>query len=292
MSVMTSRRRVVRVTVPGDDTATSGAGRGDELTVEAPLNLVVDDAVIATLMRTPGHDLELAAGWLAVESGVRRADDLIGLRQCRTEDDLSLRAVDAADRATGLDGRGVDQVHLRLAPGVTPPQPRAWVTGTSCGVCSVDVLDLSPLRWAPPSTEHWSVPAAVVHGLPDRLRSQQRTFDRTGSLHAAALASPAGDLLVVREDVGRHNAVDKVTGWALLNDRLPATDLLLVVSGRVSFEIVQKAIALAAGGIVAVSAPSDLAVDLARENGLLLAGMIRPGRMNVYAGEARVSGLG
>ena len=291
MSVMISRRRVVRVTVPGGGAPTSAAGRGDELTVEAPLNLVIDDAVIATLMRTPGHDLELAAGWLAVESGVHSSADLIGLRQCRTEDDLGLRAADAADLGTGLGGRGVDQVHLGLAVGVRPPTPRAWVTGASCGVCSADVLDLSPLRWAPASSPGWQVPAAVLHALPDRLRGQQRAFERTGSLHAAALASPAGDLLVVREDVGRHNAVDKVTGWALLGDRLPATDQLLVVSGRVSFEIVQKAVALSVAGIVAVSAPSDLAVDLAREHGLLLAGMIRPGRMNVYAGQDRVSGL-
>jgi FdhD protein len=127
--------------------------------------------------------------------------------------------------------------------------------------------------------------------LPDAVRLQQRTFDRTGSLHAAALASADGDLLVVREDVGRHNAVDKVHGWALLQGRLPATDLLLVVSGRVSFEIVQKVVASGAAGIVAVSAPSDLAVDLAREHDLLLAGMVRSGKLNLYSGAEFVVGL-
>jgi FdhD protein len=288
MSVMTTRRRIVRVSQ-----AASPEPQGDDLSVEAPLNLVIDDAVIATLMRTPGHDIELAAGWLVVESGVRSAEDLLGLRQCRTADDLSVRSAAAAEGrlglSAGLTGRGVDQVHLSLAEGVEPPTPRSWVTGTSCGVCSADVLDLAPLKWAAPSSPGWSVSAAVLQQLPESMRVEQRTFARTGSLHAAGLAAADGELLVVREDVGRHNAVDKVTGWALMADRLPATDLLLAVSGRVSFEIVQKAIAASVAGIVAVSAPSDLAVDLARDYGLLLAGMVRPGRMNLYAGEDRVT---
>ncbi|MGX7679962.1 formate dehydrogenase accessory sulfurtransferase FdhD [Jatrophihabitans sp. DSM 45814] len=293
---MTARRRVMRVDFGNRDsdgpglaigsTTPTGQGRADDLTVEAPLNLVVGDEVIATLMRTPGHDVELAAGWLVVESGVRSAEDLVGLRQCRTEDDLATRAVDAGT------GRGVDQVHVVLAEGVSPPQPRAWITGTSCGVCSADIIDLSPLHWAAPNTADWHIDASVLHQLPDALRQQQRVFERTGSLHAAGLADASGELLVVREDVGRHNAVDKVTGWALLDQRLPATDLTLVVSGRVSFEIVQKAVASSVAAIAAVSAPSDLAVDLAREHGLVLAGMIRPGRMNIYAGEDRVTGIG
>jgi FdhD protein len=120
------------------------------------------------------------------------------------------------------------------------------------------------------------------------MRLRQRTFDKTGGVHAAALASADGELLVVREDVGRHNAVDKVVGWALLDGRLPATDHVLVVSGRVSFEIVQKAVAAGVAGIVAVSAPSSLAVDLAREHGLLLAGMVRGARLNLYAGHEQV----
>ncbi|MEO6502025.1 MAG: formate dehydrogenase accessory sulfurtransferase FdhD [Jatrophihabitantaceae bacterium] len=295
---MTARRRITRVlsgsTGSGDSAgAGSPAGLvdsvesvGDELTVEAPLNLIVSGESIATLMRTPGHDLELAAGWLTVESGVRSASDLHGLRQCRTEDDLTLRALD------GISGRGVDQVHLALADGVEGPRPRAWVTGAACGVCSADVLDLRPLRRSAAHTPGWTVPFQVLQKLPDQVRQQQRTFQRTGSLHAAALATAAGELLVVREDVGRHNAVDKVTGWALFANRLPATDLLLVVSGRVSFEIIQKAVAAGVSAVVAVSAPSDLAVDLAREHDLMLAGMVRPGRMNVYAGAALVTGLG
>ena len=282
---MTARRRITRVRAGSPEAPGSVESVGDELTVEAPLNLIVSGESIATLMRTPGHDIELAAGWLTVESGVRSASDLLGLRQCRTSDDLALRAVD------GISGRGIDQVHLALADGVQPPRPRAWVTGAACGVCSADVLDLSPLRRSTPHTAGWAVAAQVLQGLPDQVRQRQRTFERTGSLHAAGLATATGELLVVREDVGRHNAVDKVTGWALFADRLPATDLLLVVSGRVSFEIIQKAVAAGVAGVVAVSAPSDLAVDLAREHDLVLAGMVRPGRMNVYAGSELVTGL-
>ena len=286
MAVMTARRRITRVRNGSPDVPGTVESVGDELTVEAPLNLIVSGESIATLMRTPGHDIELAAGWLTVESGVRSASDLQGLRQCRTSDDLALRALD------GISGRGIDQVHLALADGVEPPRPRAWVTGAACGVCSADVLDLSPLRRGAPHTTGWRVAAEVLQALPDQVRQRQRTFERTGSLHAAGLATAGGELLVVREDVGRHNAVDKVTGWALFADRLPATDLLLVVSGRVSFEIVQKAVAAGVAGVVAVSAPSDLAVDLAREHDLVLAGMVRPGRMNVYAGGPLVTGLG
>lgn len=263
MAVTTTRRAIVRMP------AGAGPAAGpDELAVEAPLVLGLDGAAIATLMCTPGHDIELAAGWLVVESGVRRPADIVTLRACREDD--------------------TDRVDITLADGVTPPRPRAFVTTAACGVCSADVLDLAPLRRSEPHRPGWSVPRPVLDRLPAAMRARQRAFDRTGSMHAAALATAAGELEVVREDVGRHNAVDKVVGWALLADRLPATDRLLVVSGRVSFEIVQKAVAAGVAGIVAVSAPSSLAVDLARDYGLLLAGMVRAGRLNVYAGEALV----
>jgi FdhD protein len=280
MAVMSTRRRVTRVSrtssAQGADAVSTE--RADDLTVEAPVNLVVDDRVVATLMRTPGHDTELAAGWLLVESGVRSPEDLVQLRQCRTDDDLELRTAD------GISGRGIDQVHLTLREGVRGPAPRAWLTGSACGVCSADVLDLGLLQESKPHTDDWSVSAEVLLGLPDRMRALQRTFDRTGSIHAAALADSSGEILVMREDVGRHNAVDKVNGWALQSGRVPLTDLLLVVSGRVSFEIVQKAVAAGVAGIVAVSAPSDVAVDLARELDLVLAGMVREDHLNVYAG--------
>jgi len=259
MAVMTARRAIVRMPVDAEPASTP-----DDLVVESPLVLGLAGDAIATLMRTPGHDLELAAGWLVVESGVRRAEDIVTLRACREDD--------------------TDRVHITLRDGVRPPRPRAFVTSAACGVCSADVLDLSPLRGAAPHTEGWTVRRDVLVGMPDAMRARQRTFDRTGGVHAAALAAATGELLVVREDVGRHNAVDKVVGKALQDGALPATDHLLVVSGRVSFEIVQKAVAAGVAGIVAVSAPSDLAVDLAREYELLLAGMVRDGRLNVYAG--------
>lgn len=259
MAVMTTRRAIRRRGVSGPD----------DLAVEAPLVLAVDGAVVATLMRTPGHDLELAAGWLCVESGVARQADIAQLRSCREDD--------------------TDRVHITLAPGVTPPRPRAFVTSAACGVCSADVLDLAPLRRADPHPDGWSVTSDVLAGLPTALRAEQRAFDKTGGVHAAALAGADGSLAVVREDVGRHNAVDKVVGHALLHAGIPASGRLLVVSGRVSFEIVQKAVAASVAGIVAVSAPSSLAVDLAREHGLLLAGMVRNGSFNLYAGGELVS---
>jgi FdhD protein len=260
MAVSTTRRAIVRMSAGGEPAQTP-----DDLAVESPLVLAADGEAIATLMRTPGHDLELTAGWLVVESGVRAADDIEILRACREDD--------------------TDRVHITLRAGVRPPRPRAFVTSAACGVCSADVLDLRPLATSAPHSEGWTVARELVVGLPDTMRVRQKAFDRTGGVHAAALAdTAAGELLCVREDVGRHNAVDKVVGNALTAGALPATDLLLVVSGRVSFEIVQKAVAAGVAGIVAVSAPSSLAVDLAREYGLLLAGMVRSGRMNVYAG--------
>jgi len=261
MTVTTTRRAVVRVVA---DSGAVPASAPDDLAVEAPLVLTLGGEPLATLMRTPGHDIELAAGWLVVESGVRAPDEVHQLRQCGDD--------------------GTDRVHITLDDDVRAPRPRAFVTSAACGVCSADVIDLAPLRSAPPHTPGWTVASAVLAALPDAMREQQRAFARTGATHGAALAAADGTLITVREDIGRHNAVDKVVGGALLDGRLPATDHLLVVSGRVSFEIVQKAVAAGVAGIVAVSAPSSLAVDLAREYDLLLAGLVRTGRMNVYAG--------
>jgi FdhD protein len=244
------------------------ASAPDDLAVEAPLVLGLDGESIATLMRTPGHDIELTAGWLVVESGVRRPEDIVTLRACWEDD--------------------TDRVHISLRDGVRPPRPRAFVTSAACGVCSADVLDLRPLATSSPHSPHWQVSRDVLVGLPDAMRARQKAFARTGGVHAAALASADGTLRAVHEDVGRHNAVDKAVGRALLDGALPAQDLLLVVSGRVSFEIVQKAVAAGVAGIVAVSAPSSLAVDLAREYGLVLAGLVRAGRLNLYAGESFV----
>jgi FdhD protein len=172
---------------------------------------------------------------------------------------------------------------------VPAPRPRAFLTGAACGVCSADVIDLRLLATSAPHRHGWRVRRDVLAGLPDAMRTGQKAFDRTGAVHAAALADNAGSLRGVYEDIGRHNAVDKVVGAALLDGALPLQDLLLVVSGRVSFEIVQKAVAAGVAGIVAVSAPSSLAVDLAREYGLLLAGLVRAGQLNLYAGDSLVA---
>ncbi|MDT4913477.1 MAG: FdhD protein [Pseudonocardiales bacterium] len=263
MALTTTRRAIVRMPSGAEPARTP-----DDLAVEAPLVLASDGAAIATLMRTPGHDLELAAGWLVVESGVQRRDDIVTLRSCREDD--------------------TDRVHITLRAGVRPPRPRAFVTSAACGVCSADVLDLRPLATSDPHRTGWRVSRAVLVGLPTAMRRRQKAFDRTGAMHAAALAAADGTVHSVREDVGRHNAVDKVVGHALMAGELPAQDRLLVVSGRVSFEIVQKAVAAGVAGIVAVSAPSSLAVDLAREYDLLLAGMVRGDRLNVYAGESSI----
>jgi FdhD protein len=264
VAVSTTRRAVVRLTREAAPASTP-----DDLAVEAPLVLALDGAPIATLMRTPGHDIELAAGWLMVESGVRRADDIVALRGCWED--------------------GTDRVHITLCDGIRPPRPRAFVTSAACGVCSADVLDLRPLATSAPHRPGWQVAGEVLTGLPGAMRTRQKAFDRTGAVHAAALAEADGTLRGVYEDIGRHNAVDKVVGRALLDGALPGQDLLLVVSGRVSFEIVQKAVAAGVAGIVAVSAPSSLAVDLAREYGLLLAGLVRGGRLNLYAGDSLVT---
>lgn len=257
---MTTRRAITRVN------GTGASERPDDIAVEAPLVLGLGGQTLAVLMRTPGHDLELTAGWLAVESGVGAADDIVRLRQCRDDD--------------------TDRVDITLADGVRPPRPRAFVTAAACGVCSADVLDLTGLHRHPGGTARFHLD--TVRSLPDAMRVHQRGFERTGGVHAAAVAGPDGVVSGVREDVGRHNAVDKVVGRALLAGDFPLTDRLLVVSGRVSFEIVQKALAAGVSGIVAVSAPSSLAVDLSREHGLLLAGLTRGERVNIYAGADRL----
>lgn len=256
---MTTRRPVHRINAGGM------SRRPDDLVVEAPLELHLDDTTLAVLMRTPGHDTELAAGWLLVESGTSAPEHIRQLRGCWKNE--------------------TDAIEITLAAGVEPPRPRSFVTGAACGVCSADQLTLGPAI----ATCEKVLSADVARELPDALRRGQRAFERTGGLHAAALATYNGVLGPVREDVGRHNAVDKVLGRALMEGELPATDRLLVVSGRVSFEIVQKAVAAGVSGIVAVSAPSSMAVDLCEEYGLVLVGMMRRDHFNVYAGADRVS---
>ena len=263
MGVTTVPRPTVRIT--------SGAAvtRSDAVSVESPLTVVVGDQVLVTTMRTPGHDNDLAAGWLVAESAVRRAYDI------RTM---------AAFASTSDTDDEIDTVRVVLAPGIVPPRARAFVTNSACGVCSADVIAAVPAPPQPLQTQSVHVNAARVLSLLDEMRTAQRAFDRTGSLHAAALVDHAGRMLWVREDVGRHNAVDKVIGAALQRDLLPLADHTLLVSGRVSYEIVQKALAAGVAAVVAVSGPTSLAVDLARRFGLVLVGFARDDRMNIYAG--------
>jgi FdhD protein len=202
------------------------------------------------------------------ETRIRAAHDIVTMKAVTADED-------SPDE--------VDTVHASLAAGFTPPEPRAVITSSACGVCSARHVTGIPAPDAPLHSAGWSVPASTLLALPATMREHQRTFDRTGGLHAAAVADVGGALVVVREDVGRHNAVDKVLGHCLLDGRLPLADHLLAVSGRVSFEIVQKAISAGVAGVVAVSAPSSLAVDLAREHSLLLAAFCRGSSMNVYS---------
>jgi FdhD protein len=267
MGVTTSRRGILRV-VDGEALSTT-----DAVAVESPLTIVLDGEVLVTTMRTPGHDLELVAGWLVNESGVQVRDDI-----------ASMGAF-----ATQSDDDGVDTVRVALAPGVAPPRPRAFVTSSACGVCSADVLAAFAGPDAPLHAGAWTLPVAAIPALVDGMRDGQRMFDQTGALHAAALVGPELEPLWVREDVGRHNAVDKAIGKALFDGRMPLTNHTLVVSGRISYEIVHKALTASIGAVVAVSGPTSLAIDLARAHGLVLAGFARGTRVNVYSGDDRVT---
>lgn len=248
----------------GDDGALR---RGpDALAVEEPMEIRLDGHVVATTMRTPGHDYELAAGWCHTD-GLLAGVPVVGVRYCATGS-----AVDTAFNVVTVETGG-------RAPA---PTPRLTTATSSCGLCGTQALTevadrLVPLEPVePPSLD-------VLTSLPERVRPLQELFATTGAVHAAAAFGPDGEPLVVREDVGRHNAVDKVVGRLLLDGRLPATGLGLYVSGRASFELVQKAWAAGFSTMVAVSAPTALAVEAARRANLHLVGFVRPGRANVYA---------
>jgi FdhD protein len=237
----------------------------DELVVEEPLEIRLDDHLAATTMRTPGNDFELAVGFCFTE-GLLAGAPVVGVRYCATG-----APVDTAFNVVSVDTGG-------QAP---RPTPRLTTTTSSCGWCGTDAIDDLAGRLTPLSGETAFDPS-VLASIPDRVQGRQELFDATGGVHAAATFSASGDVLAVREDIGRHNAVDKLVGRLLLDQALPATDLGLFVSGRTSFEIVQKAWAAGFGAVVAVSAPSSLAVETARRAGILLAGFARRGRLNVY----------
>ncbi len=256
----------------------------DDLAVEEPLEIRVGHAgdrdaapqSVSVTMRTPGNDFELAVGFLFTEGLLRSREDL--------------RSVEYARRH--LSGPSENVVDVMLEDGVAfdmPQMRRNFYTTSSCGVCgkaSLDAIRVSGVR-APPSGRP-QVSTALLSELPGRLRAGQTLFSATGGLHAAGRFGASGDLLSLREDVGRHNAVDKLVGESVLAGRVPLNDELLVVSGRASFEVLQKAAVAGFPFVVAVGAPTSLAVDLAREFGVTLVGFARAGSYNVYAGGDRV----
>ena len=274
MGRVTVRRPVLRLSEDGS------RRRQDALAAEEPLELRVGGKALAVTMRTPGHDVELAHGFLLTEGVIGAAADISTARYCDGVDDQGRNTYNVLD--------------LTLAPGVEPPDTgveRNFYTTSSCGVCGKAALDAVKLKTRfSPAADECRVAPETLATFPDKLREQQRVFESTGGLHAAGLFTTDGELLVVREDVGRHNAVDKVTGWALLNDRVPVAGSVLMVSGRASFELVQKAAMAGIPILAAVSAPSSLAVELADEQGITLIGFLRGTSMNVYTHTERITG--
>jgi FdhD protein len=272
MGRVTTRRRARHLT------ADAAVSRPETLAVEEPLEIRVNGAPVTVTMRTPGADVELAQGFLLTEGVIGVRDDVVTVRYCRGAD---------------ADGQNTYNVlDVTLAAHVAPPGldvTRNFYTTSSCGVCGKASLDAvqQTSRYCP-GDDPVVVPAAVLTELPDRLRAAQKVFASTGGLHGAALFTAAGELLVVREDIGRHNAVDKVIGWAVEQNRVPLAGTVLLVSGRASFELTQKAVMAGVPMLAAVSAPSSLAVDLAAQSGLTLVAFLRGESMNVYTRPDRV----
>jgi FdhD protein len=278
VSTRTQRRRIQRISASGDGPA---GARADLLAVEEPLEIRIGGSPLTVTMRTPGDDLDLASGFLFTEGLLPPAVDLRQVRMC--DENVADATLEVSDLPSPAE--------LERATDARRAQ-RNFLTTSACGVCGKESIDAirvrsrydvaaDPLRVAP----------AVLSSLPDRLREAQRVFASTGGLHAAGLFTADGSLLVLREDVGRHNAVDKVIGWALRAGRLPLTGHILLVSGRASFELVQKAAVAGIPVLAAVSAPSSLAADLADEVGMTLVGFLRGTSMNAYTGVERLSGV-
>jgi FdhD protein len=246
------------------------AAARDEVAVEEPLEIRVDGEPLAVTMRTPGEDEALAIGFLVGEALVSGPDDVL---EVGPSADLAANVVDVRTRAG-----------LRR----DPAGERRFYLSSSCGVCGKGALEFVRQE-GPPSAAGPPFDRDVVARAPEVARRMQRSFERTGGLHATALFDASGELLVLHEDVGRHNAMDKAIGTMVLDGRFPLTGVLACVSGRASFELVQKASLAGLAGLVAVGAPSSLAVELARERAMLLCGFVRDGSFNVYAGGDRLS---
>jgi len=271
MSRITARRKVTRLTV-----GAPARVKDDFLAVEEPLEIRVGGRALAVTMRTPGNDYDLAAGFLVSEGVISRGDQFVAARYC-------------AD-ATVADQNTYNVLDVTLAAGVPPPDPsleRNFYTTSSCGVCGKASIDMVSTQSAyEVADDPVTIDPELLVTFPDKLRAEQAVFEKTGGLHAAGLFDgQTGKLLVLREDVGRHNAVDKVIGWAAKENLLPLRGTVLMVSGRASFELTQKAKMAGIPVLAAVSAPSSLAVELAAEVGMTLIGFLRGNSMVIYAGE-------
>jgi FdhD protein len=250
--------------------------KDDFLAAEEPLEIRIGENPLSVTMRTPGHDVELAAGFLFTEGLVQRREQIVALENVTSDN----------------DGKRGNVVRAELSSEALPDFEklrRHFFAASSCGICGKASIDAVRSRLLRIPNPDFRVAPNLLVSLPEALRSAQDVFERTGGLHAAALFDSGGKLLIVREDIGRHNAVDKIIGWALLNDRIPLSDCVLLVSGRGGFEIIQKAIVAGIPVVASVSAPSSLAVQLARELRLTLIGFLRGNRFVVYAGDDRVA---
>lgn len=272
MGRVTAHRRATRLT------ANSTTRRAETLAVEEPLEIRLAGAPLTVTMRTPGSDFELTQGFLLTEGIIADRDDIVTVRYCPGA------TTDGANTYNVLD--------VTLAPGVPLPDldvRRNFYTTSSCGICGKAALDaVATISRHAPGDDTAVVAADTLTALPDRLRAAQTVFDATGGLHGAGLFTAEGELLTVREDVGRHNAVDKVLGWAVEQGRIPLSGTVLLVSGRASFELAQKAVMAGVPILAAVSAPSSLAVDLAAQSGLTLVAFLRGDSMNVYSRPDRI----
>jgi FdhD protein len=270
---VTARRRVKHLT------AGKAITRPETLVVEEPLEIRVNGSAVTVTMRTPGSDFELAQGFLLTEGIAAGRDDVLTIRYCDGRDDNGANTYNVLD--------------VTLADGVAMPDldvTRNFYTTSSCGVCGKASLDAVRLigRFAP-GADPATVAAATLKAMPGQLRSAQKVFDSTGGLHAAALFGVDGTMQAVREDIGRHNAVDKVIGWALEHRRVPLAATVLLVSGRASFELTQKAVMAGIPVLAAVSAPSSLAVTLAEQSGITLVAFLREDSMNIYTRADRIT---
>ena len=243
----------------------------DYLAVEEPLEIRIGNTPISVTMRTPGHDLELTAGFLFTEGIISTRAELSALESSNPN---TVAAV--------IANTGVSPLDLQ----------RNFFSASSCGICGKATIESVRVRGIKPVNSAFQIESEVLCSLPQRLRESQPVFGRTGGLHAAAIFNAAGEMLVLREDIGRHNAVDKVIGWTLLNDRIPLSNFVLMVSGRGGFEIAQKALVAGVPVLASVSAPSSLAVQIAREFGMTMVGFLRGRRFVAYSTPLRVTGKG